>query len=113
MENIATKGRGRPRKVVPVPNAVGEGEESSSLNAGEWEVSGIGTDSPTNDVRPGEGWDSFVDRVKELHRTTGWQVRQVWHPKPLLSVIEHHNGSIVVTNGEPKAYLASGEYVEI
>lgn len=113
METVTTARRGRKRKDIPVSNPVGEGEESSSLDVGNWQVSGAGVAAPSDAVRQGEGWDSFVDRVIELHRTTRWQVRQVWHPRPKQDVIKHDNGSIVVSSGEQKAYLASGEYVEI
>lgn len=113
METIAPARRGRPRKNIPVPQPIAEGESASSLNIGDWQVSGAGIETQANAIRPGEGWADFVDRVIALHRTSGWALRHVWHACPMQGVIEHENGSIVVSQGESKAYLNTGEFVEI
>ena len=113
MEAITSKRPGRPRKVLDVPHAIAEGADASSLDTGDWKVSGTGATAQANPVRQGEGWDSFVGRVIALHERTGFAVRQVWCDVPHKAIIEHHNGSINVSQGQELAILASGEFVEI
>jgi hypothetical protein len=51
--------------------------------------------------------------VIALHERTKFEVRQVWTDYPRHSIIEHHNGSIIVNTGQELAILRSGEFVEI
>jgi len=113
MEAITSKRQYRKRAMLAVPNAVEEGADTSSLDTGDGQVSGIGIAAQAVDVRQGEGWNSFVSRVISLHERTGFSVRHVWCDKPEKAVIEHHNGSIVVSQGKEIAVLKDGESVEI
>jgi len=113
MEEQPRKRLGRPRKVLGVPNAIAEGESASSLDSGDGETSGTRTPAPSVGVRQSEGWDQFVVRVIVLHERTNFEVRQVWTDNPQESIIVHHNGSIVVSEGQELAILKSGEFVEI
>lgn len=113
MEAIPRKRPGRPRKVLAVPNAVEEGADALDNNAGDGQVGGVGVAAQAIPVRPAQGWSDFVGRVIDLHNSTQWAVRHVYHPCPEQGIIPHDNGSIVVSRGEIKAILKDGKTVEI
>jgi hypothetical protein len=113
METVTGKRLGRPRKMLAVPNAIAEGENTSAINDGNGQAGRVGATPQAGAIRQGAGWDGFVDGVKALHALTGYKLRNVYHPKPGASVIKHENGSINVFVGDVRGTLSDGSTVAI
>ena len=88
MEELSGKRRGRPRKVVDLPNAVEEGADASDNNNGDGQVSEVGDSAPAVDVRQGEEWDSFVAGIAAETYRPGSTIRVAYHPNPQADVIQ-------------------------
>ena len=85
MEEQSAPRRGRPRKVVAVPNAVDEGADAHIQHDGNREAGGTRTESQADPGRAGKGlpWVDFVAKIAEIHRTKGRSyMAKAFHPAP-------------------------------
>lgn len=88
MEELSGKRRGRPRKVVDLPNAIEEGADASDNNNGNGQVSEVGDSAPAVDVRQSTDWDSFVAGVIAETYRPGSTIRVAFHPEPKEEIIQ-------------------------
>lgn len=112
MDEQPSKRRGRPRKALPVCDDAEKAKSADHNDAGNGEVGAVGPTAQADAGGPGEGWDSFVDRVK-AHFHADNRLRNVWHPDPREAIITTDNGNLNVFTGPHKGQLNNGEHVEI
>ena len=98
MGEVTGTRRGRPRKVVDVPNAVEEGADAVGSNDEGRADSGARLEPQPQPAPTREGWLGFVDRVKEKAANSGRSFNAVSHPAPVDPVI-HADWPIKVNVG--------------
>lgn len=109
MENIASKGRGRPRKAVSVPLDAQQGEGALDAKPGDGQARAIGSGTPT---KPVKSWHELVQIVSTY---TSWKraVSHVFWHEVHQQLIPTPLGFARVHFGEPMLVLNNGELVKI
>ena len=69
MEDKPSKGRGRPRKTLDVPNAAAEGESASANNPGNGETGSAGHGQEADHSRA--AWIQFVGKIQAVMNSSG------------------------------------------
>lgn len=110
MEEQPSKRRGRPRKVMDVPEPIEEGEDASAIDAGIGETRTDRIEPSPDDVRQGESWLQFLDRVNACKNK---KLRHVFHPNPQHNLIHRESGNLNVFVGPIKGQLSTGEFIDL
>lgn len=112
MDEFTGKRRGRPRKVLDIPNAAAEGENAPCFDTGNGQAGEAG---PTARAEPegqgkGIGWLELVELVK-AKTSHEHRIACVIHPEAVGLVETAHLGSIRTRCGEPGYQLNTGELI--
>lgn len=113
MEDNTGKGRGRPRKVLRLSEAIDEGEDASCLNTRDGKVSGTGPSPQADAVRSFATWLEFVSVVVHAQKHYKNRLRTVWHPEPLHDLIHTDGANVRVEKGTVKAQLNTAQFVDL
>lgn len=81
MEEQPSKRRGRPRKVVDVPDDGAEVQGAANADAGDGQAGEVGASAQADDGRARE-WLAFKSRVIEAMGKRGRGFTEVTHPAP-------------------------------
>lgn len=113
MESNTSPRRGRPRKVVDVPNIAQEGADATANHPGDGQAGATGLATPAVDPGQGTGLDGFVTRLLAAHVRSGFAIRSAYHPASDGRIAFHENGSIPVFVGDEAAFDGNGKLIEI
>ena len=110
MENITSPRRGRPRKVMDVPQPIEEGSRAPDYISGNGAAGESGLGAQEEPI--GEAWGKLVDFLSgnKSHKTS---VAMAYCPEPKNEWIDTPTGWVRVTPGETGYTLNTGETVRL